>query len=105
MEIKINVSGNTLIAAPAGEIDHHSAAEVRKRIDSAIEQNRCKNVIFDMNNVEFMDSSGIGIILGRYNKVSMSGGKVYITGESDYMRKILDMAGIFKIIQRVEVVV
>lgn len=102
MDVKITVKQNTLIAAPAGEIDHHSAAAVRKKIDDAIEKNSCTDVLFDMSGVEFMDSSGIGIILGRYNKVSANGGRVYITGESEYMRKILDMAGVFRIIQRVE---
>ena len=105
MEVKITVNKNTLIAAPAEEIDHHSAAAVRKQIDDAYEESRCTDIVFDMNRVEFMDSSGIGVILGRYNRASEKGGRVYITGESEYMRKILDMAGIFKIIQRVEGVI
>lgn len=105
MEVKITVKQRTLIAAPAGEIDHHSAAAVRKKIDDAYEESCCRDIVFDMNRVEFMDSSGIGIILGRYNKVSANGGRVYITGESEYMRKILDMAGVFRIIQRVEGVI
>lgn len=105
MQTKITINKNTLIAAPAGEIDHHSAAAVRKQIDDAIEKTGCTDIVFDLSRVEFMDSSGIGVILGRYNKVNEKGGRVYIAGETEYMRKLLDMAGIFKIIQRVEDVI
>ena len=97
MEVKITVNKNTLIAAPAGEIDHHSAAAVRKQIDDAYEESRCKDIVFDMNRVEFMDSSGIGIVLGRYKVVSKGGGRLRIINANRRVERILRMAGIFSI--------
>ena len=97
MEVKITVNKNTLIAAPAGEIDHHSAAAVRKQIDDAYEESCCRDIVFDMNRVEFMDSSGIGVIIGRYKQIKALGGKTMIVRPQPQVDKILELSGLKKI--------
>ena len=80
------------------EIDHHMAKAIAMEIDALIEGGGVRRVVFDMEQTRFMDSSGIGIILGRYRKVSTSCGRVAITGCSAAIRNILNMAGVFSII-------
>lgn len=98
MEIIFNVMGNTLIAELLGELDHHAADSVRRRIDSALDNYRAQNLVFDFNKVTFMDSSGIGMILGRYRKMGEKGNNMAIVGCSKAIRNILNMAGVFSII-------
>ena len=105
MSVEIKTEKDVVTSFLSGEIDHHVALPIREKTDAAIISAHPKRVVLDFSGVTFMDSSGIGVILGRYNRASEKGGRVYITGESEYMRKILDMAGIFKIIQRVEGVI
>ena len=98
MDIIFGIKGNILIAELLGEVDHHGAAKARADIDENMEGYGSKDLIFDFSRVTFMDSSGIGIILGRYRKLSQSGGRVAIVGCSAAVRNILNMAGVFSII-------
>ena len=98
MDIIFGIKGKILIAELLGEVDHHVAAKARADIDETMEGYGSKDLIFDFSKVTFMDSSGIGIILGRYRKLSVSGGRVAITGCSASIRNILNMAGVFSII-------
>ena len=102
MQVSISVENGILTASPAGEIDHHNASKIIEAIDMVTERNKVSDIVFDMKKVLFMDSAGIGIILGRYNKILKTGGNVYIKGESEYVRRLLEMAGVFKIIKRLE---
>lgn len=102
MEVVFKVSNNILIACIKGEVDHHSAAPLRSTIDGSMKAFGCRNLILDFSGVEFMDSSGIGVALGRYKKLSKSGGKLCISGCSEYIDKVLDMAGVFSIIPKTE---
>jgi stage II sporulation protein AA (anti-sigma F factor antagonist) len=70
MQLAFKTINKTLIASITGEIDHHTSEDVRERIDRYIDNNSVKNIIFDLTNVMFMDSAGIGVIIGRYKKVS-----------------------------------
>ena len=97
MEVKITVNKNTLIAAPAGEIDHHSAAAVRKQIYDAYEESRCTDIVFDMNRVEFMDSSGIGLVIGRFKSMQEINGKIIVQNPPYHIKKVMKLAGIDKI--------
>lgn len=98
MEIIFGVTGNTLIAEFLGELDHHSAETARERVDSALENYKASNLIFDFSGISFMDSSGIGMILGRYRRLCQREGRIAIAGCSKAIRNILNMAGIFSII-------
>ena len=98
MDIIFGIKGNILIAEFLGEVDHYGADKARSDIDETMVGYGSRDLIFDFSRVTFMDSSGIGIILGRYRKLSESGGRVAITGCSDSIRNILNMAGVFSII-------
>lgn len=100
MEVVFEVKRNVLVAHIKGELDHHNAAPIRNEIDRSMNTFECRDLILDLTGVEFMDSSGIGIALGRYKKLSKIGGKLCICGCSAYIEKLLDMAGVFSIIPK-----
>ena len=84
------------------EIDEYVVQNMRRSIDNEIERYMPKEVIFDFNKVSFMDSAGIGLIIGRYKLASMLGGKVEVTNLTVQVRKIFEMSGILKIIPEVK---
>ena len=87
------------------EIDHHICDIAKKEVDYEIQKNLPKTLIFDFKNVKFMDSSGIGMILGRYKHMLRLVGEVLVTNTSEKVRKILEMSGIQKIIPILEEVI
>lgn len=89
---------NLIIEFMATELDHHIASEVRDEIDDVLMSKSIKNIIFDFKNINFMDSSGIGVIIGRYKKISNDGGKVMIINANDRIKKIFNLSGMNKII-------
>jgi len=88
----------TLYIQIEGEIDHHSANSLRERIDMAFEPTDCRRIIFDFSGVTFMDSSGIGMIIGRYKNVKKRGGTVTIAGMVPEIGRIFQISGLAKII-------
>lgn len=80
------------------DIDECTVQKIRRKLDNEIERYMPKEVIFDFNNVSFMDSAGIGLIIGRYKLASMLGGKVQVTNMTQPVRKIFEMSGMKKII-------
>lgn len=97
--MKYEVQENCLTIFLPGELDHHNAEEIRKRSDYLIDQNHIRYVIFDFTNTTFMDSSGIGVIMGRYKRIYMLGGEVCAVHTSERMKKILTMSGVTRIMQ------
>ena len=98
--IDYQMKDDILIVSIAGDLDHHQATTMREDIDKTMEAFKCKNLIFDFTKLEFMDSSGIGIVMGRYNKVKEREGRITIAGGSKYVHMILEMAGIYTIIEK-----
>lgn len=84
------------------EIDHCMAEKIRNRADFEIQKHMPQEVIMDFENVSFMDSAGIGMILGRYKMAKMIGGTLNITNVKPSLKKVLEMSGILKIIPIVE---
>jgi stage II sporulation protein AA (anti-sigma F factor antagonist) len=80
------------------ELDHHISVEVREELDAIITEHNIKNIIFDFKNMKFMDSSGIGVVIGRYKKIAKDGGKVGVINVSTQVKKIFDLSGMNKII-------
>ncbi|WP_250673949.1 anti-sigma F factor antagonist [Paraclostridium ghonii] len=81
------------------ELDHHIANEVREEIDYVIQDKQIKNIVFDFKNMNFMDSSGIGVVIGRYKKISSEGGKVAVINLNSRVKKVFDLSGMNKIIE------
>ena len=90
--------GKSLYIQLEGEIDHHSSQGIRERIDMAFEPTDCRQMIFDFSRVTFMDSSGIGMIIGRYKNAKKRGGTVAISGMSPELGRIFQISGLAKII-------
>jgi stage II sporulation protein AA (anti-sigma F factor antagonist) len=98
LEIKLSTKGNTLIAAIIGELDHHSAEYVRRKLDRELLKSANKNIIFDFSKLTFMDSSGIGVVMGRYKLIQNINGRVAISNAQNTIKKLLEMSGILKFI-------
>ncbi len=99
MDIRIEHIGTTLVVKPEGELDHHSAKDVREMIDREIEFRKIKNLVLDFNKVSFMDSSGIGVIAGRYKIINSLGGKTMVIRANEQVDKILEISGLKKILE------
>ncbi len=98
MKTQIEYSNKTLYVRLQGDIDHHSAKYIREDIDKELYKYQPETVIIDLSSVEFMDSSGLGLILGRYTKVNMLGGVIKVANPSEKIEEILLMAGVDKLI-------
>ena len=98
MEIKLLGNKKAILIKADSEIDHHNAEKIRKAADIKIKSSNAINVIFDFSKVDFMDSSGIGVIMGRFKIAKLLGGKVVIFGVKKQVSRLLEMAGIDKII-------
>jgi stage II sporulation protein AA (anti-sigma F factor antagonist) len=99
MVLKFEQRGKTLVVFMAGELDHHSAESVRIKIDNKIEELGVKNILLDFSGVNFMDSSGIGVVIGRFRKVSEIGGRAAIVNLKPQIKKVFELGGLFKIIK------
>ena len=97
MNVTIESSGNLVIAYLYGDIDHHTAVDIRDKIDNALSFIKPQHLILDFKNVAFMDSSGIGLVMGRYKLISEFGGDLEVTGLSNNAYKVMRLAGIDRI--------
>lgn len=97
--LRCEASNEVVSVFLCGEIDHHKAPEIRQEIDRNILCYRPKLLILDFTDVSFMDSSGIGLIMGRYKNMASTGGRVEIICHSERIIKLLKMAGIDRIAQ------
>ena len=84
------------------DIDECCVQKIRRKLDNEIERYMPKKVLFDFSNVSFMDSAGIGLLIGRYKLANMLGGEVQVTNINTPIRKIFEMSGILRIIPEVE---
>lgn len=100
MTVRVEEKEGVLVAWLSGELDHHAADTAREALDRALMRKRGGKVVLDMSRLTFMDSSGIGVVLGRYKKVKEAGGRLSVRGLSDKMDRILRLAGIYTIIDR-----
>lgn len=99
VNLKYRVQENCLTIFLPKELDHHNAEKIKRESDQVIEKNHIRYVIFDFAETNFMDSSGIGVIMGRYRRIMMTGGEVCAVNANERMKKILTMSGITKIMQ------
>lgn len=97
MQIKFSNRGTTLVISIIGELDHHSAEHIRQKIDGELIKSTTKNIIFDFSKLSFMDSSGIGVLIGRYKNIQKLNGKAVIVKANAQIKRVLEMSGILKI--------
>ena len=97
MELILVRSGGELRALLSGELDQHSAKAVRDPLDAALAEGDFKRLVFDMKDVTFMDSSGIGVVLGRYKRIAAAGGSMSVINAGGSVEKVLRMSGVYKL--------
>jgi len=98
LQVEIEHDSKALIVRLKGELDHHTAETVRARMEEAIADSNCRNVILNMEHLSFMDSSGLGVILGRYKQITGKGGKMVVCGINPSVHRLFQMSGLFKIV-------
>ncbi|MHC6180687.1 anti-sigma F factor antagonist [Clostridium sp. JNZ X4-2] len=99
MNLEFKVRVDKLIVGIKGELDHHSAEEVRNKIDDRLDRDGLDKLIMDFSGVSFMDSSGIGVVIGRYKKLNLKNGAMCIAGATDLVKRVFELSGLFKIIK------
>lgn len=95
--MRIETVGRTLVAHIDGDLDHHCTSTVRRELDKVLKRSGVKNLVLDFSELEFMDSSGIGVIIGRYKIVSAIGGKAAIVTAKPSVNRIITASGLKKI--------
>ena len=100
MGANMELVGHNLLIQITKELDHHNAVTIREKADQLIDKNKVDQIIFDFKNSEFMDSSGIGVIMGRYKKIIFTGGKVAVTNVNASIDRIFKLSGLYKIIDK-----
>ena len=91
-------TGEALKIKLRGELDHHSAVAIRTQIDDMIRSKRPKSLNIDMSVIDFMDSSGLGLIMGRYAAMKDIGGELCVTDPSPRVQRIMSLAGMERMI-------
>lgn len=99
---RFEVDGRTMVIRLMEDLDHHNAVYIREMADEFLEKYPINRIIFDFSGVEFMDSSGIGVIIGRYKKVSYVGGEVCVCGISKNVDRIFQMSGLYKLVKQLK---
>lgn len=99
METIFKEEDKLLILKITEEIDHHTTEKIRRKADYEIERHMPRKAIFDFNQVTFMDSAGIGMIIGRYKMIKMIGGSIEMINVKPSIKKIFDMCGIGKLMK------
>ena len=102
MKVLYNEKDKLLTIQITEELDHHTSEKIRTRADFEIQKHIPKTFVMDFENVNFMDSAGIGMVLGRYKMMNMFGGTMSMVNTKPNVRKVFEMAGITKIIPIIE---
>lgn len=94
MNVKTVYDKGELTALLFGEIDHHTARDIRQCIDAEIEKRHPEKLDLDFRRVKFMDSSGIGLIMGRYRMMQLIGGTVELVNVPPHLERIIELSGV-----------
>ena len=101
-EMKLGIANNTLIVKFSGDVDNLVSETYKNKLETIINENKYKKVIMDFSSVTFIDSSGLGLILGRYNQLKKYNGSLYVSGVNKQTEKIFNIAGIWTIMDKYE---
>jgi len=100
MQIKTKKTKGILTFMLEGELDEHASHNARSLLDKEISMSPAPDIVFDLNRLSFMDSTGIGVLLGRYKRLCALDKKAYITGACPAVNKVLTAGGVYRVIQR-----
>lgn len=99
LHIDLETKNDVLLLRLSGELDHHSADVLRAETTKAIETHDIRHIILNLEQLDFMDSSGLGVILGRYKQIKQLNGEMVVCAISPPIQRLFDMSGLFKIIR------
>ncbi|MBY7143444.1 anti-sigma F factor antagonist [Virgibacillus sp. NKC19-3] len=94
-----DIKQDVLIVRLSGELDHHEAEALRDKWKNMMQSNDVKHVILNLESMTFMDSSGLGVVLGRYKEVLQVGGEMVVCSVSPPVKRLFEMSGLFKIVR------
>lgn len=100
--INLETKKDVLLIRLQGELDHHTAENLRNKVSEKIEKNNIHHIVLNLQELAFMDSSGLGVILGRYKQIQSQGGEMVVCSISPAVKRLFDMSGLFKIIRLVD---
>jgi stage II sporulation protein AA (anti-sigma F factor antagonist) len=100
LSLAVHITSNhcVLIVRLTGDLDHHTATDVRRKIEAELVKDIHSHLILNLENLQFMDSSGLGMILGRYKQMTSKGGKMYLCSVQPSIFKLMEMSGLFQIL-------
>lgn len=98
--LEYELQRHTLTVRLRSELDHRAAAEIRAELDELLKNRAIRRLVLDLDRLKFMDSSGIGLIIGRYKLMARRGGSVSIVNADERMDRIFRMAGLYQLVDR-----
>jgi stage II sporulation protein AA (anti-sigma F factor antagonist) len=101
MLIKTKKEGSVVTAEILGELDHHTSEETKKKLDRLIAGKDVRDLVLDLSGLVFMDSSGIGVLLGRYRQLKQRGGTVSVRNVNRQIDKVFNISGLYSVIKKI----
>lgn len=98
--LNYEIDGGVLTVHLQSELDHSSASRLRGELDKLIADKRIRHLVFDLSRLEFMDSSGIGLVIGRYRQMTRRGGRVSVKNADKRIDRLFQMSGVYKLVDR-----
>ncbi|MCH1624823.1 anti-sigma F factor antagonist [Fredinandcohnia quinoae] len=99
LTIELEVKHHVLCIRLSGELDHHTAEELRVKVTKVLDSTTIQHILLNLEKLTFMDSSGLGVILGRYKQIKNLGGEMVVCSISPQVERLFEMSGLFKIIR------
>jgi stage II sporulation protein AA (anti-sigma F factor antagonist) len=96
--VQTSVMDGIYVVRLKGELDHHQVEQIRNQIEQGLEQTEYKGLVMSFRGIDFMDSSGLGLILGRYRSVTQHGGKMALCEVNPMLRRLFELSGLLKIL-------
>ncbi|WP_409289073.1 anti-sigma F factor antagonist [Peribacillus sp. SCS-26] len=97
--MNLEIKDEILCIRLSGELDHHSAEELREKASAVIVEKNIKHIIMNLEELSFMDSSGLGVVMGRYKQIKQKQGEMIVCAISPPVKRLFEMSGLFKIIK------
>lgn len=101
MQIKSKIYDHTLYILLCGELDEHTAIYTRQMLDKMLDKITFNQVIFDLSELSFMDSTGIGVLIGRYKKLKSNQIPIYICNPNAHIERIFEISGLYEIMPKI----
>ncbi|WP_289136160.1 anti-sigma F factor antagonist [uncultured Brevibacillus sp.] len=99
LRIAMETRQDVLVIRLQGELDHHTAEELRSKVDDILRTPQIRHIVLSLADLAFMDSSGIGVILGRFKQIAARSGEMYVCSINPTIYRIFEMSGLFKVIK------